>query len=227
MKKEEIGQFLGKTSKALLEGATGVASTDKKELIKSAGQLLQHVRGGHFLNELKKEWDDYRAKGRIEPDYQNTDQCWDNLKEVLEAIDKDMPDRTRFEAMKAIFLKAASEDVSSRNDILPYELMKLTRRLTSAQILILSACYYISENEMGQYYKLTSYAGWNDAVRNRSGLEYKEIVDFEELTLTDLGLLTKRQHGDGSGIVSDRFRLTKLGLKLCEFIAQPKENQPE
>lgn len=221
MKKEDIGQFIGTTSKALIEGATGIVSTDKKELMKSAGQLLQQFRGGHFLEELKQTWDEYREKGRVKPDYQETDQCWDNLKEILEAIDQDMPDRIRFEAMKAVFINSAQEEFYDRNSLLPYEFMKITRRLSSCQILILSACYSLCKNnDERNFENFTSYSKWANTIKDQARLEYREIVDFEEKGLVDAGLISGRKHGDGSGILSKNFRLTDLGLSICEFISK-------
>ncbi len=188
--------------------------------MKSAGELLQQIRGGNFIEELKKEWDEYREKGKVKPDYQDTDQCWDNLKEILEAIDKDMPDRIRFEAMKAVFMNSAEEKLQDRNSILPYELMKISRRLSSAQILILSSCYSIHTKGDIDLENFSGYTQWADAIKNASKLEYREIIDFEEKGLVEAGLITGRKYGDSSGVFPRNFRLTDLGLSLCEFIKE-------
>jgi hypothetical protein len=211
---------LGQTADSLIESVTGIGISEKKDWIKSAGHILQHARGGRFLESLKEEWNGYREKGKIKEDYESTNQCWDTLKEILESIDQDMPDRIRFDAMKKVFLNTATEKFSNRDSLMPYEFMKITRRLTSAQVIILSACYNFYDEDQTSASNVKSYEEWNRIVLEKSELQYREILDVEEKGLVGLGLLTERVYGDGSGIHAGRFRFTTLGLHLCEFIAK-------
>ena len=42
-------------------------------MILSVGHIFQRMRAVHFLDELKREWDKYKEKGRIKEDYEFTE----------------------------------------------------------------------------------------------------------------------------------------------------------
>ena len=79
---EDTSSVLAKTLNGLIEGITGVAASEKKEIYLSVGHLLQAVRKGKFLSQFLTEWNQYRAKGRIKEDYPNTEQHYTCIQEI-------------------------------------------------------------------------------------------------------------------------------------------------
>ena len=177
------------------------------------------MRGGQFLSTFAEEWNQYRAKGKVEDDYEFSEQHHVCLQELLEFLDKDSPDETRFKILKQIFLVAASEEVSDRDSLLPQQYMKIARKLSSAEIVLLTTIWIMDCDEDINHNKRYSAAEWLKEVTIASGLEHIELVETNEQELMDKKLLTPRTHGDGSGVnIKPHFRLSSLGYKLCEFI---------
>ena len=58
----------------LTEGLSGIAASDRKQWALSLGHVLQRARAGDFLAQFLKEWNEYREKGRIKDDFQETEQ---------------------------------------------------------------------------------------------------------------------------------------------------------
>jgi len=91
----QTSDVLRQTLTNLAEGITGVLSSPKQDLALSIGHIFQRLRGGQFLSTFLKEWNEYRAKGRIKEDYQFSEQHKACLQEMLDFLDKDIPDETR------------------------------------------------------------------------------------------------------------------------------------
>ena len=95
---DRTSQVLDQTFKAALEGITGLAASDKQALLLSLGRILQRIRGGQFLEQLKTEWDEYRKAGRISDTHFESEQGRECLQEILDYLDGEAPDHLRFEA---------------------------------------------------------------------------------------------------------------------------------
>lgn len=216
---DKTSGFLADTFQNLMEGITGIASSEKKEWYLSVGYLLQRTRNGRFLKTLKGEWDKYRDKGRIEDDYLDTDQHQECLQEMLDFLDNDSPDKTRFTVLKNVFLNTATEEYSSRGDLLPQQLMRICRSLNSTEVLILQACYRLHKKGMAPSRK--SARDWRIAIVQNSDLGYSDLVESNEFPLENKGLIHRRLVPDKSQFSQlGHFRLTGLGLRLCEFMAE-------
>ena len=139
--KRDSLEIADQTCIALVEALTGIAASDKKEWALSIGHLAQRIRGVGFLRAFIEEFRKYREKGRIKPDCAITPQSADCLQELLDSTDRDSLDEVRFNAIKAISLTAALETHSDRNSILPQQLLRICRRLTSTDIVVLKASY--------------------------------------------------------------------------------------
>ena len=212
---EDTSSVLSKTLTALVEGITGIAASEKRELCLSVGHILQALRERKFLSQLLKEWNQYRDKGRIKEDYQTTEQHYTCIQEILDFLDSDPPEEIRFDILKKIFLVAATEKVSDRNSFLPQQYMKLCRTLSSGEILVLSTTYKISKRK----YVERSAAEWLKKIALESGLVHPELVEIYEEELMKKHLLSPRVHSDRSGInVNPHFRLTSLGFDICNYI---------
>lgn len=215
---EDTGIVIKKTLTSLAEGVTGIAATDRKELALSVGHIFQSLRKGQFLSHLYEEWESYRAKGRIKDDYLETEQHMSCLQELLDFLDNDSPDTTRFEVMKKVFLVAASEIESDRNSLLPYQFLRLCRKMSSGEIIVLNTTYTIAKS--GEIPEVTGANQWLDRIAKQSGLGHSSLVEIYEEELITKHLLSRRLYGDRSGVAAKpHFRLTSLGLELCDYIA--------
>jgi len=131
----KVPDVLDRTITRLLEGLAGIVSSKRDELALSIGHIiLQRLTAGRFLEAFSKEWKDYREKGRIEDDYESTEQCRSCLQELLDFLDKDLPDEQRLNVLKQIFLVAATEEASTRDGHLPLQYMQIARKLTAGEV---------------------------------------------------------------------------------------------
>ena len=85
---------------SLIAGITGLASSEKKEIILSIGYVFQKFRSGNFLKVLSDEWEKFKKMGRISDEYEKTEQHQACLQEMLDFLDKDTPDEIRFSFLK-------------------------------------------------------------------------------------------------------------------------------
>ncbi len=215
---EDTGKVIKKTLTSLAEGVTGVAAADRKDLALSVGHIFQSLRKGQFLSRFGEEWDSYREKGRIKDDYLGTEQHRSCFQELLDFLDNDSPDEIRFEVMKKVFLVAASESTSDRDSLMPYQFLRLCRGMSSGEVIVLNTTYRIAKSE--QPPDFTGAHQWLDAIAKESGLGHPALVEIHEERLIEKHLLSRRLHGDRSGVaLKPHFRLTSLGLELCDYIA--------
>ena len=224
---------LGESNQALTEFLTGLlGASEKKEWALSVGYLFQRIRGGQFINQLHEEIRKYRQKGRIQSDYLQSDQGLDCLKDVLEFVDRDSPDATQFSAIRQLFLTIASETQSTRDDVLPKELMRICRTLSSGELIVLSATYTVCQSgtwkSKAEEKKRRGLSGstedWVTDILTKTGLEFPELVRIHESNLVEKRLLDRNEHGDLSGFrYTDNYRLTPLGYTLCKFIVKSED----
>lgn len=208
------------TYQGLVEGLTGLATSDKRELVRSVGFVFQRLRSVKFLDALRIEWNKYREKGRIRDGYEATEQHAECLQEMLDFLDH-APDERKFTILKKILLVSATEEHSSRETILPQQYMSLVRQLSSGELLVLLTTYTIARRE--DFTPVTGAREWLQRVASASGLRFGELVEIHEEQLMAKHLLTERTLGDRSGVNGRNNRLTDLGYQLCEFISHYEE----
>jgi len=214
---QDTGDVIKDTLSQLAEGLTGIAASDRKELVFSVGHILQSLRKGLFLSRFLEEWNAYRDKGRVKDDYLGTEQHQACLQELLEFLDHDSPDEIRFETLKKIFLVAATETASDRTSLLPYQFLRLSRGMSSGEIIVLNATYQIAKEG---FQEVSAAAQWLEIIASRSGLKHPALVEIHEEKLIQKYMILGRRHTDRSGvIVKPHFRLTSLAFELCEYIA--------
>lgn len=210
----------------LVEGITGLATSERRDLILSVGHIVQRLRTTSLLNSLRQEWNHYRDKGRIREDYQYTDQHLNCLQELLEFLDKDIPDEIRFTTLKKIFFVAAQEGISDRNSHLPLHFIRLCKAMSSGEVLVLQTTYEAAKTEK---YKDESRFGtrkWLEFIADHSSLVFPELVESFESELIKKHLITDRVHPDRSGVILGKnFRLTGLGHMLCSYIEKYDEDK--
>ena len=215
----DTSDILKKSFTALVEGLSGMAISEKKDFGLSVSHLLQGLLRGKLLNQLINEWSEYREKGKIKDDYQSTEQHFECLQEMLDFLDKDNPDQIRFNVIKQIFLKAACEEETDRNSVIPQQFMKVCRNLSSGEIIVLKTTYGFAKTK--RYPNVSGADGWIELIAHESGLEHPALVEVHEETLMAKHFLTQRKYSDRSGVNLDpHFRLTTLGFGVCQFIEE-------
>jgi hypothetical protein len=218
---KDTESVLSNTIKGLVEGLTGVATSSRNDLILSVSRTFQRMRGGQFLSTLLEEWNGYRKKGKVKEDYQATEQHKVCLQELLEFLENDSPDETRFNLLKQVFLVAASEEASDRDSLLPQQFMKIARSLSSGEATLLSTIWVLADEKDGDYAAHYSAADWLKEVTEQSGFQFQELVEIHEDGLIKKRLINQRLHADRSGVTLEpHFRLTPLGYEFCRFIAR-------
>ena len=202
-----------------IEGVTGILASDKSDRILTAGRLFQGLINQEFLKILLDEWNNLRRKGCIKDEYQQTEQHHACLQEMLDFIDSDKPDKTRFEFMKKIFLSAATETIEDRNSVLPQQYMFIARKMTSGDALLLTGLYemYLKKIFNSTYRYAEQWIA--DAAKNTS-FKHEALVVFHEKHLMELCIIDWSRKGSGQNRIerADYNRLTTLALELCEFI---------
>ncbi len=221
---DDTSNLLNETIKALAEGATGIASSERKDLVLSIGHLFQKIRSGRFLETLKVEWDEYRKKGRIKNDYTKSEQHMSCIQEMLDFLDEDSPDQLRFDFLKKIFLAASSEQVTSRDSYLPQQIMKICRQLSSGEILVLSATHKLSVDK--NYPPTRKSVDWLSYIAEISGLKHSELVELHERDLIKKNLISDRSIGDNTAVnAGNNYRLTPLAFDVFKFIQNYDEEK--
>lgn len=223
--KSSTEDILRATLNSLIEGLTEDSTPSMNDNRLSISLIYQRSRGGFFLNKLLEDWNRYGEKGKVKEDYQYSEQHKVCLQEILDFLENDSPDEIRFSVLKKIFLVAATEKISDRNDPLPQQFIKIARKLTDGEVILLRAIFDIVIHRKAwaddPHY---SAASWIKEVTKESNLKYTHLVEIYEKSLMDKKLITPRFHPDGSGVhVKPHFRLTDLGFNLCQYIASYEE----
>ena len=216
---KDTSKLLNDTFNGLIAGLSGIVTSDKKEFFLTIGHLLQRIRAGKFLNTLKDEWNYYKEKGKIKDDYQYTEQHYDCLQEMLEFLDKDIPDEIRFNFLKKIFITTATEKMSSRDSNLPQQYLKIGRQLESGEILILSTEYHYTKENKWPKEDANETSKWFNIITKETGLLYNPLVEIYEESLIKKKLIIDRRISDKSMLTLGKYhRLTELGFAICEYI---------
>ena len=210
--------ILETTVESIAAGLSGVASSDRRDVILAVGRVFQTVRALGFLEALRSEWKEFQEKGRIKPDYLKSEQHKACLQELLDCLDKDSPDQVRFDAIKTIFLTAAIERLSARDSFLPQQYMQTCRTLSSGEVLVLRTIYEaVLKDDWDRGERRVEY--WMKEIADRSGLKHPELVLEHEQRLMDKRLLLPRQFVDNNEVIlMDHWRLTNFGWELCRFM---------
>lgn len=215
--RKPTSEIIKSTLNNIVEALTGIATSTRQEWFLSIGHILQRIRAGQFLEVLYKEWNKYKEKGRIKDDYQFTEQHHECLQELLEFLDKDIPDEIRFQILKRIFILAATEKFSTRDDLLPIQYMKIARKLDSGQVLVVMTGYKLLTHKIPPRFNTGKHSKkeYFKAVAENSGLKHTALVEIFQNELVDKNLMEELEY-PLEGFIA--YRLTDLGLSFCNFI---------
>ncbi len=109
-----------------------------------------------------------------------------------------MPDEERFRAMKSVFLFSITVDASEKDRELAFEFLKICKKISSGGLLILKACYEISNgNHKFDYLTkeriqdMHSAGEWLDFVSKQIGHNMPSLIEVYEGNLENLRLISK------------------------------------
>lgn len=167
------------------------------------GRALQQ-----FANEIK----DFQVKGKIAEDWAEKPKGYQTWVELMEVIDKEIPDEEQLDAMKAMFFAVNRINVADGERILAYQLFQIAKRLNSNDLLVIkTAC------EMdGRQVAVNQRGGWYGLISERLGHSVEDLVYLAEKALLEQQLLS--QIGDLGQ--PPKPRVTLLGRRFCENIKQ-------
>jgi hypothetical protein len=195
---------------------------EPRQLLMIPGRLVQAARNRSFLHQLAEEFEDLRQQGRIKDHVLTGEQGTICFQELLAGLDDPPVDKIKFDALKAIFLTACTEELTNRDDVRPPLLMRIARGLSSGEILLLGVVYKNREALWPQSHGdgSQSAANWLQDIAKLSGFHNVELVMTHEARLMQEKLLDGRLYPDGSGVRvgKENNRLTGLGMTLCQFM---------
>lgn len=222
-----VGSYAQSAANAVLDVLTLVAAiaTKPKETAFSAIRLIRSATAGRFSEQLREEWSNYVAAGKIKPDYADTDQARAIFADTLQSFEDANFDEEQLELLRKLFLAAASETVTDRHNALVREYIEVGRTLATGEIRVLAAYHrYLPEWErVRDEIPLHAYPVQraHEVARRSSGLEYVGLIDRHEQSLIQKGLVRPQRvpHSGSANVDSKLFRLTDFGLAFCEFVA--------
>lgn len=223
---KSVAEFLKQPATKIAEFITGMLVSETKDWKLSAGRLVQASIKSKLFHQLGEEINEYIDKGKIKEDFLGNNRSFKSLSDLLEFIDEATPDDDRFNAVKTLFIKSVAQDSTEEEQILSYQFMRLCKELDSGSLLVLKAAYdIVNENYSPKLegtkidLKQRNVQTWLLNISKQIGHEIKSLVEVHEDKLADLKLISQRTQSDRSGIdVTNYYRLTDLGYKVCEFI---------
>ncbi len=155
-----------------------------------------------------------RDAGKLPGDFAERKNGFHTWAELMAIIDDECPDADRIEALKSMFYAVNKANATDMERIQAYQLWNLTKQLRSGEVYLLK----VIRQEINHLSSTSGYQKWAEYLAQKSGFTATALIDLYEKRLTELFLLSPRQHGDQSGIISTNGRLTDLGVKLCNNI---------
>lgn len=210
----------------ILTVATVVATEPKKALFTGI-RLIRSAVAGQFSEQLRTEWDDGVARGKIKPDYAQTDQARTIFADALVSLADANFDAEQLDLLRRLFLAAASETVTDRRSPLVREYLAVGCSLSAGEIDVLAAYYrflpdWLASNDThlgGAGYQTYGVDQAIAVVGRSTGLKHTALIDRHERSLIDKGLIRGRGPMAGAAQVDQKiYRFTDFGLAFCQFI---------
>lgn len=223
--KNKLLNLLNAPTKKISDVLFGLIKADRSDLADTTHRLFTGILKNDLILELGKVIEHYRKKGEIKEDYLENDFNRMSLKEIFNIIDSDPPDEIKFKAIKSVFLSGVATSAKEGDEMLAYQYLSLLKRMDSGEILTLKTAYAIKNAKKfdpGFGQPLVMYQrNWPISIVNNSAISYKELVQLYEEILVGLKLLYPYDLMSDDTDGRNRrmtFRLTDLGISLCEFI---------
>lgn len=211
------------TTIGVLEFLTGIIGTavDKPaNLILSGGRLTQALFKGDLYKQLYTEIHRFRKVGKITDEQLESSQGKTLFVELMSIIDEENLDETKFNALKAVFLKSIGVDTDEQSQMLAYQYFQVCKKLSSLDILILKTAFEIYEsNDRNQ--RSGGIADWEKRISEKLGVPV-ELVEQSRLRNSGISQTPNTIIFDAEKKANSH-GLTGLGIKIGEFIKEQKD----
>jgi hypothetical protein len=206
-----LEEFLAEPLTFIAETITGALGDGGNGLAIRGGRIVQAILKGNLFQQWAAEFNGLRERGRIPDDFAETKYGFQTWVELMTIIDEESPDADRLEALKAMFFALNKVNATDGERIAAYQMWQVTKGLTSGELFLLKIVY----EQQQSYGSDDNYRTWSTHMARASGHGMTALIDLHEKKLTELGLLSERKFGDGSGIYSSNARLTEFGIRFC------------
>lgn len=216
----ELERVLQQGVTPIVETITGLFASGKWGAAAAGGRIVQGALKCKLFQQVSKEIQDLRAKGKIADDFAEKKYAFNSWKELFTVIDEETPDEDRLQALKAMFYAVNKISASDGERILGYQLFQIAKKLSSGQLLLLKTCYERMNSSVAHAHEGEA-RKWLVLLARRLGHNLVELVERDERVLMDWRLLSNRAYLNGamdSGVNDENSRLTKLGMRFCENI---------
>jgi hypothetical protein len=199
--------------------------TSPKETVFSGLRLIRAATAHRFTEQLRAEWAKYVEDGKIKADYARTDQAQAIFADTLESLAETNFDAEQLGLLRRLFLAAASESQTDRDNLLVREYIAIGLTLSAAEIRVLSAYYhYLPEwttnpGSGGGSVHLFTMHELLGMLEERTGLKHRALLERLDKSLGEKDLVRSVGAMTGSQAVDPKlFRLTDFGFAFCEFL---------
>jgi hypothetical protein len=226
---DELAKFMDQPLPAIAEMITGAMSAGPKAWMVMGGRIVQSIFKAKLYQQVSREIKDLRDKGKIPEDFANEEKYRYGAKswmELFAAIDEDVPDADRLDALKAMFYEVNKITATDSERIINYQMFQIAKRLTSGELLTLKATYEsVQQGEFSRNPGMgnISAATGADIIARHMGHQLVDMVLRDQRRLTDEGLLASSLSSITTAPVDTQYssqngRITRLGIRFCEAI---------
>ena len=219
---ESLAKFMDQPLITIAEAVTGALSLGYSDAILVSGRLVQATLKGKLLKQVATEIKELIEKGKIKEDYANSKYGFKSLVELLEFIDSEVPDEDRLQAVKAMFVAVNAVEAKQGEELVNYQLLQISKRLSGGQLLVLKTTY--DWYKKGGFHSTNSSRAWLESIATRIGHNITTLIQQDELVLVSNGLISDRISPDRSQVNITNARLTDLGIRFCEVLVRYGES---
>jgi hypothetical protein len=212
-----LEEFLDQPLQVIAETLTGALASKSQELAPIAGRLVQGALKGKLFEQVSREIIKLRDAGKINPNFAEEKTGYQSWVELMTIIDSELPDEDKLEALKAMFYSVNKVTASDSERIVAYQLFQIAKRLDSAALMVLKACWELNKGETGKQGNL-AHSVWAVRVAEKLNYGLVGLVGLGEKSLVDNVLLTGRNMGNPDNVEGNNWRLTDLGIRFCQNI---------
>ena len=219
---ESLAKLMDQPLPTIAAALTGALSSGYSDAVLIGGRLVQGALKGKLYQQVAREINDLVEKGKIKEDYANTKYGFKSLVELLEFIDSEVPDEDRLQAVKAMFVAVNAVEAKQGEELVNYQLLQISKRLSGGQLLVLKTTYDLYKK--GGFHSINSSMAWLESIATRIGHNITALIQQDELVLISNGLISDRTSRDRSGVNVTNARLTDLGIRFCEVLVRYGES---
>lgn len=199
-------------------------------VISSVSQGIGAMYAAKFKDWFKKQ----KEEKKLRAEHPHTEKPALILRELMQKINKAEIDEEHFQALKLLFFNSLRVGSNENDEIEAYQFMEICNRLSSVELLILAANYRIAINKNKPVtpdinLRNAEVKYWAAVIATEMGHEFPEMVLLHEKNLVELRLFSGVEYQMNTSevrnhyVLTDHFRLTNMGFRLCEILARNEE----